>query len=483
MLEVGSTVGGKFRIERILGEGGMGVVAVATHLQLEQQVALKIVHDTMADDAEVVERFMREARASARLRSEHVCKVSDVGQLDNGAPYIVMELLDGCDLQAVIADGPLPIAVAVEYVLQACVAVAEAHALGIVHRDLKPANLFLTKRLDGTPLIKVLDFGISKSPIVNAMQLTQTQSLLGTPAYMSPEQMRSARMVDSRTDIWSLGTVLYELLEGHRPFEAESFSEMCVKVAVDPPSPMTNAPADLQEVVLRCLAKTPEHRYASMAELAHDLVPFSHDPHQAQVLVERMSRMLRRSQSIDWDPARNSMPIPVREVRSAERQAVAADPVLPVARVSRISAAEPVPSNTYVVPPRKRRRALLVAVALAGAAALGVAISLTREPATSRPTSPPTNVVLPAKLPTGPAALDSVRSTGSAADVFDQAHPPSDSPKLDKPATGPGKPGNVATTKPDKGPLAPKGVPPAKPACEVDVFGTPHASNECPSGN
>src|SRR6185436_9547267 len=184
---------------------------------------------------------------------------------------------------------------------QACDALAEAHSIGIVHRDVKPSNLFVTWRPDGSPLVKVLDFGISKALNADGMRLTETQSLLGTPAYMSPEQMRSARHVDARTDIWSLGTVLYEMLEGRRPFEAESFSEMCVKVAVDPPAAMWSTPLQLQQVVVRCLARPPEQRYASMAELGRDLAPFAQDPHQARVLGERMSRMLRRSQVLDRD--------------------------------------------------------------------------------------------------------------------------------------------------------------------------------------
>src|SRR5439155_5217073 len=207
-----------------------------------------------------------------------------------------MEYLEGHDLDELLEQrGTISRPWAVELAVQACEALAEAHSLGIVHRDIKPTNLFVTWRPDGSALIKVLDFGISKSPMGTDMQLTQTQSLLGTPAYMSPEQMRSARLVDSRTDLWSLGTVFYEVLEGRRPFEAESFSEMCVKVAVDPPAPMINTPPPLQQVIMRCLAKAPEQRYANMAELGRDLVPFAADPHQAGVLVERMSRMLRRS--------------------------------------------------------------------------------------------------------------------------------------------------------------------------------------------
>ncbi|HEY0192548.1 MAG TPA: serine/threonine-protein kinase, partial [Kofleriaceae bacterium] len=288
-------------MDSILGHGGMGVVAMCTHIALNERVAIKMLRKDVLDDADAVERFMREAQAACKLKSEFVARVSDVGRSDTNVPYMVMEYLEGHDLGDLLDErGSFALPWAVELTLQACEALAEAHSIGIVHRDVKPTNLFVTWRPDGSALIKVLDFGISKAQTHAAMQLTQTQSLLGTPAYMSPEQMRSARMVDARTDIWSLGTVLYELLEGHRPFEAESFSEMCVKVAVDPPQPMVKTPPSLQAVVMRCLEKSPDERYPSMADLARDLVQFAHDPHQAQVLVERMARMLRRSAVVDY---------------------------------------------------------------------------------------------------------------------------------------------------------------------------------------
>ncbi|NVB84347.1 MAG: protein kinase, partial [Kofleriaceae bacterium] len=294
---VGQVFQGKYRVDAILGQGGMGVVAECTHLALNERVAIKMLRPDVLLDQDAVSRFIREAQAAVKLKSEYVARVSDVGTFENGTPYMVMEFLEGLDLGELLKQrGVLPVQWAVEIMLQTAEALAEAHSLSIVHRDVKPTNLFVTWRPDGSALIKVLDFGISKSPMGTDMQLTQTQSLLGTPAYMSPEQMRSARLVDTRTDIWSLGTVFYEVLEGRRPFEAESFSEMCVKVAVDPAAPMINTPPALQQVILRCLAKSPEQRYASMAEFARDLVPFAADPHAAQMLVDRMGRMLRRTQ-------------------------------------------------------------------------------------------------------------------------------------------------------------------------------------------
>jgi len=390
---------GKYRIESILGQGGMGVVAECTHLQLNQRLAIKMLRQDVLADQDAVERFMREAQAAAKLRSEYVAHVSDVGALENGTPYMVMEFLEGMDLGALIDDrGKLAIPWACDLMLQTAEALAEAHSLGIVHRDIKPTNLFVTWRPDGTALIKVLDFGISKSTMGTDMHLTQTQSLLGTPAYMSPEQMRSARLVDARTDIWSLGSVLYELLEGRKPFEAESFSEMCVKVAVDPPSPMLHTPPELQQVVLRCLAKSPEQRYPTMADFARDLVPFVADPHQASLLVERMQRMLRRSVSDgNWDglatgAGQRSVPNHVRDGSASQPIRVpwqgGGDPAGAALRAHqntpipapRAPGSGPVYVPSEVMPvPKRRRTALwtsLIIALLVGGAGVGVALSL-----------------------------------------------------------------------------------------------------------
>ena len=360
---------GKYRVEEILGQGAMGIVAKCTHLTLNESIAIKMLRKEVLSDRDAHERFMREAQAAAKLRSEYVARVTDVGTFENNVPYIVMEFLDGLDLDRLLKErGSVQPGWASELMLQAAEALAEAHSINIVHRDVKPSNLFVTWRPDGSAIVKVLDFGISKAPIDTDLSLTQTQSLLGTPAYMSPEQMRSARNVDARSDIWSLGTVFYELLENRRPFEADSFSEMCVKVAVDPPAPMENAPEDLQQVVLRCLQKAPEHRYQSMADLGHDLIPFCQNQEQARILVERMQRLLRRSGgAAEFETITSSgvrIPRDARDIKSG-----------PIARAR---AQTPVPATTtsevYEIPRRKKWPLAVLAFAVIGA---GVAATVT----------------------------------------------------------------------------------------------------------
>jgi serine/threonine protein kinase len=226
----GQLLAGKFRIERILGRGGMGVVVLATHIHLDEQVAIKFLLPEALKIPEAVRRFEREARAAVKIKSEHVARVTDVGVLETGSPYMVMEYLSGVDLsQYLLNKQTLPIDEAIDYVLQAIEAIAEAHSLGIVHRDLKPANLFRIIRPDGTPSIKVLDFGISKVGGADA-SMTQTSSMMGSPYYMSPEQMTSSKSVDARTDIWALGVILYELLSGHVPYEGDTVPEIVAQV-------------------------------------------------------------------------------------------------------------------------------------------------------------------------------------------------------------------------------------------------------------
>jgi serine/threonine-protein kinase len=276
----GEVLAGKYRIERVLGAGGMGVVVEALHIDLDERVALKFLLPE-ALKPELVERFLREARAAVRIKNEHVARVSDVGRLDSGAPYMVMEYLVGDDLDAILKrQGPLPAGQVVDWILQACEALAEAHSLGIIHRDLKPANLFLTHRKDGTPLIKVIDFGIAKAtqPEGPDTALTQTSQIMGSPLYMSPEQMRNAKYVDARSDIWALGVTLYQLLSGKTPFDADNVHALCAALLTEAPTPLeaqkSGLPPALCAVVMRCLAKDPEERYAAVAQLATALRPF-----------------------------------------------------------------------------------------------------------------------------------------------------------------------------------------------------------------
>jgi serine/threonine protein kinase len=279
----GDLLAGKYRVERVIGVGGMGVVVAARHEQLGQLVAIKFLRDDVLGNEDSVERFLREARSAVRLKSEHVARVIDVGKLDSGSPYIVMEFLEGDDLGQILEEqGPMAPEAAVQLVLQACEAVAEAHAAGIVHRDLKPQNLFLTRSVTGMPKLKVLDFGVSKaSGMTTGGQgaLTRTRSMLGSPLYMSPEQMRSAKDVDARADVWALGVVLFELLTRRWPFEAQNMPELCLKVVTEPPQSLLElrpeVPPGLAAIVERCLEKDPAARYADAGALAEVLDPFS----------------------------------------------------------------------------------------------------------------------------------------------------------------------------------------------------------------
>ena len=294
---VGEILAGKFRIERILGEGGMGVVVVARHLVLDELVAIKFLLPQYANNREVVARFIREAKAAIRIQSQHVVRVSDVAQFESGAPYMVMELLDGCDLAKLLEQkGPLSVDDATSYVLQACEALAEAHALGIIHRDLKPPNLFLTRMRDGTPCLKVLDFGISKfigtaSAVGAAM--TKTGGTMGSVLYMPPEQLDSAKHVDARTDIWALGVILYELLTGTTPFVGEHLGQIVRQIMAGQPRPVRelrpDVPAELEAVVNRCLEKNREARFASIGDFAMALLPVS--PRHARTSVDRIVRL------------------------------------------------------------------------------------------------------------------------------------------------------------------------------------------------
>jgi serine/threonine-protein kinase len=265
--EVGRLIGGKFVIEGILGRGGMGVVYAARNMDLDQRVAVKCLLPEFLDVPEILERFAREARAAVRIQGEHVARVLDVGRSEDGVPFIVMEYLEGHDLaQELLTHGALGIAEAVTYILQACEAIAQAHALRIVHRDLKPSNLFLAATPGRNPFVKVLDFGISKVVDPKSSQLTKTTTLMGTPYYMSPEQLLAAKTVDERSDIWSLGVILYELLTAISPFAAETGPEVVAKIVHNEPVPPST---------LRCLQAKPDARFQDVGALALALAPFA----------------------------------------------------------------------------------------------------------------------------------------------------------------------------------------------------------------
>ncbi len=270
----GDVLAGKYRVERVLGAGGMGVVVSATHLVLGERVALKVLLPEALDKPDVAPRFLREARTALRLQSEHVAHVLDVGVLEAGSPYLVMEHLEGADLRQLLRirrsfEPPD----AIEIGLQVADALAEAHAQGVVHRDLKPSNLFLTERADGRPVVKVLDFGIAKSVHeLGEGHETSTDTFIGSPRYAAPEQLRSAKHVDARADLWSLGVVLYELVAGVRPFEGESAVAVIATImAEDAELLRVHVPSidpALEAAIARCLERDPARRFQSVTDLA-----------------------------------------------------------------------------------------------------------------------------------------------------------------------------------------------------------------------
>jgi serine/threonine protein kinase len=297
----GQVINEKYEVVDLVGVGGLGFVIAAVHLELDEKVALKFLRPEALANAEAVGRFAREARASAQIQSVHVARVFDVGTLPDGAPFIVMEYLEGSDLGALLQQrGALPVPVAIEYVLQTCEALAAAHARGVVHRDIKPDNLFLNRLARGVEVIKVLDFGISKLPLARSAfearhPLAETTSAMGSPIYMSPEQIRASKSIDARTDIWSLGCVLYELLTNHLAFEAPSVTEVTALILESPGPSLRSTrpelPAQLEPIIQRCLAKQPDQRYQDVAELAVALAPFASA--RGRIAIERCCTILQ----------------------------------------------------------------------------------------------------------------------------------------------------------------------------------------------
>jgi eukaryotic-like serine/threonine-protein kinase len=313
----GAILAGKYRVDRVLGVGGMGVVVAAHHLHLDERVAIKFLLPESLGNQDAVVRFAREARAAVKIKSEHVARVTDVGTLETGAPYMVMEYLEGQDLAGwLFSKGPLPLEQAVDFLLQACEAIAEAHSIGIVHRDLKPANLFVAELPGGVHSIKVLDFGISKLTGMSASgaqaSATKTSALMGSPLYMSPEQMQSSKDVDARADLWALGVILHELLAGVSPFVADSMPELILKIVSTPPDSLRSrrpdVPVSLETALLRCLEKDRARRYQTVGELSHALAPFG--SRRSRHSVERISQVMTAAGMSASAPTLPSFSIP-----------------------------------------------------------------------------------------------------------------------------------------------------------------------------
>ncbi len=475
-LQPGDVVAGKYRVERVLGEGGMGVVVAAKHLTLNETVALKFMRPSAVLRADSVPRFLREARAAGGLKSAHVARVLDVDQLEDGSLYIVMEYLEGHDLAHVLKnEGPLDVATAADYVLQACDALAEAHARGIVHRDLKPGNLFVTKGPDGLPLLKVLDFGVSKGGIAahRNMEMTKSTSLLGSPLYMSPEQMKSARNVDARTDIWSLGVVLYELVGGRVPFQGETLGGVMDKVLSAEPPPLRSLRGDVPDayadVVTRCLEKDPARRFLSVAELARALAPLA--PVAARPLADRVSDVLRAS-----------APVADKSVSPLAASAVVATPG-PVAGLPMPApVASPTPAGWGATAPLAPARAPVrpwawaAAVAgLAGLAALGLWLARPAPKegaAAGETTATDPSMQSPPLASSAPVVTPSAVTPSTTSETASE--PPAESASARTSSSPTVKSGARAAPKPPppKPSAAPAPSPPAAPPPAPDPFGT-----------
>jgi serine/threonine-protein kinase len=454
----GEMIAGKYEVVGLIGSGGMGYVVSALHVELGELVALKFLRQEALAQEELVERFAREARAAVKIKSEYVARVMDVGQLPGGVPFIVMEHLEGKDLADVLAEqGRLPVRTAVEYMMQVCEALASAHANGIVHRDIKPENLFLTRHAQSVDIIKVLDFGISKLALTSpaskgSRQFVRTMMPMGSPTYMSPEQIRSAGEVDARSDIWSLGCVLFELLTGHTAFDAPTLMQLSAAILEKEPTPLCDllpdAPPELEGVLQRCLEKDASKRYQNIAELAVALYPFA--PRRARISAERCSYLLRDAGLPAAEIDLASVSPPPNE--SSERKLAVHVDAAPLS-TSTPAAVSPIPSIP-VDALKPRRKGWVFAVA-ALAVAAGVAIwqfaSAGAAPvADGAPAAPERSITAaaPAAEPaatavataaTKPAATTATAKTPasaapSAAAAKDEADQPSSSPAARSPS-------------------------------------------------
>ena len=411
----GDVIDKKYRVERTLGKGGMGTVLLVVHEHLGTRHAMKLLLGDAWKDETWKKRFLAEAQTAAALRSRHAVKVSDFGFLPMGAPYMVMEHLDGKDLRDVLDEGgPLSPSDVACFLIQACDALAEAHARGIVHRDLKPSNLFLTRDENGRPCIKVLDFGIAKVPqqAAGSDRVSTTAGFFGTAPYVSPEQIRSTKDVDARADIWSLGVTAYELLTGALPFEAESplqtFAKILEEEPLHPAQRRSDLPHELAEAVMACLIKRREDRTPDAAALARAMVPFA--PGGTGDLIERMETRLAGKGNEGAERADEGV------------QGEAAAPKIQVRAHTDASWS----SGTLALLQPKRRVWPWVA---AGAAACGiVALWLGLRTLEAPPPAPPTEAIAPASMAPSMPATRATPDPGTAAAAASPAPAPGEPP-------------------------------------------------------
>jgi len=436
-LATGDVLRGKYRLEQVLGRGGMGIVHLATHVVIGQRVAIKIVKK------EGAARFLREARAAAHLESEHVVRILDVDETDDGTPFMVMEYLHGEDLGARIRKhGRMPVAEAVGAVLQASEALAEAHAAGIIHRDLKPSNLFRAETARKEPIVKLLDFGISKLALPGEdLALTDTQAVIGSPLFMSPEQLVSSRTVDHRTDIWSIGVTLYQLLAAALPFEASTAAALGAMIASTTPRPLREvlpeAPTDLEAAVMRCLARDAAERFEDILAFVRAIAPFAPHAEESIAAAERAYERGRRGRPAA-PPAATNDPPPVEA--SGERwtqSRVREDGTLPP-----MSAPPPPPPHLLDAPkvepqPIPKRRSILAPILVVAALLVAGIIA----------------VVVARRRPTPPATVDTTPPVTSSVES-----PPSST--VPEPATVTAS-ASIAKPAPK---VVPKKQPPARPA-------------------
>lgn len=473
--EPGTILLEKYCVERVLGRGGMGFVVAVRHTGLGELFAIKLLRPDLQNKLEAHERFLREAKALARLKGEHAVRVQDVGTLDDGAPYMLMEHLQGKDLKQVLEErGPLPLEDVALYVMQACDAIAEAHDQGIIHRDLKPANLFLTTRPNGTPCVKVLDFGISKDTMDLSPGLTRTGAFIGSPAYVSPERLANNKVAHAQSDIWAIGVILYELIDGRVPFRSKILTDLVAKILSTPHVPLNERrpgiPDEFEAIVQRCLEKRPERRYQSVRDIIYDLEPFVAQPQRPQAhrnaAAPMVSPQVEKTVLIPMNAPANPPPIvdepttvlPMPRPRPAQTDPMPQMPnvvrmapsLADVASGERMAQTTQGWGNTWDVLTGRDKKPLILAgsvvIATLAVVILYIVMSPASDDASSRtaPAEQTPRTTKPTVTATAPTAVPSPITTAAPVDVapVEDTPPPTAAPSA-QPA-----PPTTATTKP-----------------------------------